>query len=65
VEAGAATAPASTREERRGAGERLRGRLLDAGLNAYAGLALLYLLAPIAVILVFSFNDPRGRFNFI
>jgi spermidine/putrescine transport system permease protein len=24
-----------------------------------------YLLVPIAVILVFSFNDPRGRFNFI
>jgi spermidine/putrescine transport system permease protein len=42
-----------------------RGRLLDAGLNLYAALALLYLLVPIAVILVFSFNEPRGRFNFI
>jgi spermidine/putrescine transport system permease protein len=65
VEASTATAPAPTLEERRGARERLRGRLLDAGLDAYAALALLYLLAPIAVILVFSFNDPRGRFNFI
>ena len=64
MEAGAATAPAPARDERR-VGERVRGRLLDAGLNAYAALALLYLLAPIAVILVFSFNDPRGRFNFI
>jgi spermidine/putrescine transport system permease protein len=43
----------------------LRRRLLDGVLNVYAGLALLYLLVPIAIILVFSFNDPRGRFNFI
>jgi spermidine/putrescine transport system permease protein len=42
-----------------------RGRILDVLLNAYAGLSLLYLLVPIAIILVFSFNDPRGRFNFI
>ena len=41
------------------------GKLLDIGLNVYAGLALLYLLVPIAVILVFSFNKPRGRFNFL
>jgi spermidine/putrescine transport system permease protein len=44
---------------------RMRRRLLDGVLNVYAGLALLYLLVPIAIILVFSFNDPRGRFNFI
>ncbi len=43
----------------------LRRRGLDWLLNAYAGLALIYLLIPIGVILVFSFNDPRGRFNFI
>jgi spermidine/putrescine transport system permease protein len=42
-----------------------RGRSLDLLLNAYAGLALLYLLVPIGIILVFSFNDPVGRFNFI
>ena len=46
-------------------GLRARRRLLDGALNVYAGLALLYLLVPIAIILVFSFNDPRGRFNFI
>jgi spermidine/putrescine transport system permease protein len=34
-------------------------------LNAYAGLALIYLLLPIAVIIFFSFNDPVGRFNFL
>src|ERR687895_64373 len=43
----------------------LRRRMLDGLLNVYAGLAILYLLVPIAIILVFSFNDPRGRFNFI
>jgi spermidine/putrescine transport system permease protein len=44
---------------------RVRRRLLDGVLNVYAGLAILYLLIPIGIILVFSFNDPRGRFNFI
>ena len=39
-------------------------RLLDQSLNVYAGLALIYLLAPIAVIVVFSFNDPQSRFNY-
>jgi spermidine/putrescine transport system permease protein len=43
----------------------LRKRGLDWLLNAYAGLALIYLLMPIAVIIVFSFNDPIGRFNFV
>jgi spermidine/putrescine transport system permease protein len=62
--AGAATAPARTRDETRGP-IRVGRRLLDVGLNLYAGLALIYLLVPIAVILVFSFNNPRGRFNFI
>jgi spermidine/putrescine transport system permease protein len=40
-------------------------RLLDQSLNIYAGLALLYLLLPIAVIVAFSFNDPQSRFNFV
>jgi spermidine/putrescine transport system permease protein len=43
----------------------LRRRGLDWLLNAYAGLALIYLLIPITVIIVFSFNNPKGRFNFI
>src|SRR5207237_549102 len=33
-------------------------------LNLYAAIALVYLLAPIAVIILFSFNDTRSRFNF-
>jgi spermidine/putrescine transport system permease protein len=43
----------------------LRRRGLDWLLNVYGLLALIYLLVPIAVIIVFSFNNPRGRFNFI
>jgi spermidine/putrescine transport system permease protein len=49
----------------RGGRIRLGRRLLDGGLNLYALLALLYLLLPIFIILIYSFNDPRGRFNFI
>jgi spermidine/putrescine transport system permease protein len=43
----------------------LRRRGLDWLLNGYALLALIYLLMPIAVIIVFSFNNPVGRFNFV
>jgi len=39
--------------------------LLHHSLNAYAALALIYLLVPIAIILLFSFNDTQSRFNFI
>jgi spermidine/putrescine transport system permease protein len=38
--------------------------LLDQSLNLYAALALIYLLAPIAIIILFSFNDTQSRFNF-
>ena len=67
MEAGAATAPSAARtREGGGPGGRRRGaKLLDLGLNLYALLALLYLLVPILVILVFSFNNPVGRFNFV
>lgn len=33
-------------------------------LTLYAALALAYLLLPIAVVVLFSFNDPAGRFNY-
>ena len=32
-------------------------------LNIYAGLAAAYTPIPIAVIALFSFNDPAGSFN--
>ena len=37
--------------------------LRERALNIYAGLAIAYMLIPIAVIAVFSFNDPAGNFN--
>jgi spermidine/putrescine transport system permease protein len=33
-------------------------------ISVYAALAVAYMLIPIAVIAVFSFNDPEGKFNF-
>ena len=34
-------------------------------LGLFAALAMLYLLLPIAVVFLFSFNDPAGRFNYV
>ena len=34
-------------------------------LSAYAILAFGYLLLPIAVVILFSFNAPTGRFNYV
>jgi spermidine/putrescine transport system permease protein len=34
-------------------------------LTVYALLAFAYLLLPIAVVVMFSFNDPKGRFNYV
>jgi spermidine/putrescine transport system permease protein len=33
-------------------------------LPAYTALAVIYLFLPIAVMIAFGFNDPKGRFNF-
>jgi spermidine/putrescine transport system permease protein len=34
------------------------------GLAVWSGLALLYLFIPIFIVVLFSFNDNQGRFNF-
>ncbi|OFW74473.1 MAG: ABC transporter permease [Actinobacteria bacterium RBG_16_68_12] len=34
-------------------------------LTAYALLVVAYLMLPIAVVIMFSFNAPKGRFNFV
>ena len=39
------------------------GRIARIALNAYAGLALLYLFIPIIWIVAFSFNEPLGNYN--
>ena len=38
--------------------------LREKALVIYAGLAIAYMLIPIALIMVFSFNNPSGKFNF-
>jgi spermidine/putrescine transport system permease protein len=38
--------------------------LREHAINIYAGLAIAYLLIPIAVIILFSFNNPAGKYNF-
>lgn len=38
--------------------------LREHAVQIVAALVVLYMLIPIAVIFVFSFNDPAGRFNF-
>lgn len=40
-------------------------RLPRLALNAYAGLALVYIFLPIGWIVWFSFNKPSGKFNFV
>ncbi len=38
--------------------------LREHGVNIVAGLVVVYMLIPIAVIFFFSFNDPAGKYNF-
>jgi spermidine/putrescine transport system permease protein len=41
-----------------------RDRLRNGLLGVWSGLALLYLFIPIFIVVLYSFNDNRGRFNF-
>jgi spermidine/putrescine transport system permease protein len=43
---------------------RVTGFVRAHALTAFAILAFVYLMLPIAVVVLFSFNDPIGRFNF-
>ncbi len=47
-------------------GRSFRGsfKLGDITLRVVAGLVLVYLFVPILVIIVFSFNKPKGKFNY-
>jgi spermidine/putrescine transport system permease protein len=38
--------------------------LREHAVNIVAGLVVVYMLIPIAVIFLFSFNDPQGRYNY-
>jgi spermidine/putrescine transport system permease protein len=66
VEASPAVAEALEEETRLGAG---RGRPRRDGvrnwaLGVWSALALLYLFIPVFIVVLFSFNDNKGRFNF-
>jgi spermidine/putrescine transport system permease protein len=47
-------------------GRNFRGsfKIGDLALRVLAGLTLLFLFMPILVIIVFSFNSPKGKFNY-
>jgi spermidine/putrescine transport system permease protein len=40
-------------------------RLATRSLDIYGGLVLVYLFLPIFVIILYSFNKPEGKFNFV
>jgi spermidine/putrescine transport system permease protein len=60
------TAAAESLPARRGPGTvgRLWQVVRRQTLTIYAALAFAYLLMPIAIVIVFSFNHPAGRFNY-
>ncbi len=60
----AGTAAASPYVHRDSAPRRAWTWLRRRAINIYAGLAIGYLLLPIAVIILFSFNNPAGKYNF-
>jgi spermidine/putrescine transport system permease protein len=67
VEAAPSTGPATVAApgtSRRGSGGRRTDRVRTWILGAWAALAVLYLFIPIFIVVVFSFNAPKGRFNF-
>lgn len=56
--------PAAAAATGRSAPARAWKWLRENAISLYAGLAIAYMLIPIAVIIAFSFNDPAGRYNF-
>jgi spermidine/putrescine transport system permease protein len=60
----AKAAPSRTSRVRRSmSGPRRWDTIRDKLLGLWASLALLYLFLPIFIVVLFSFNDPNGRFN--
>jgi spermidine/putrescine transport system permease protein len=50
---------------RRGLGTRTWALVKRHALTVYALLVVAYLMLPIAVVILFSFNQPTGRFNYV
>ena len=59
-----ATAPGRGSLSAEGGGARAWRWLREHAVNIVAVLVVIYLLIPIVVIFVFSFNNPAGRYNF-
>ena len=57
-------APVAERGRLRPPGARAGDRIRSYALGTWAVLALLYLFLPILMVVLFSFNDNQGRFNF-
>ena len=60
-----ATPEAIAPRSRPSAGARAWRTIKRHALTVYALLAIAYLMLPIAVVILFSFNDPAGRFNYV
>jgi spermidine/putrescine transport system permease protein len=58
------TAAAEILVERRSTASQVWAFVRHHLLTAYAVLAFVYLLIPVAVVVLFSFNNPKGRFNY-
>jgi spermidine/putrescine transport system permease protein len=59
------TAAATVPGSRAGVGSRAWQFVKRHALTAYAVLVVAYLMLPIAVVILFSFNAPAGRFNYV
>ncbi len=57
--------PVAERAPRESAASRLWVFVKHHVLSVYALLAFIYLMLPIGVVIAFSFNDPKGRFNYV
>jgi spermidine/putrescine transport system permease protein len=60
-----ATIAATPARVRQGVGARAWRFVKRHALTVYALLAVVYLMLPIAVVIVFSFNDPKSNFNYV
>ena len=64
MEAATHPAPPLSDAQKRSGPQKVAKWLREHGVQIFAGLAVIYMLIPIAVIAAFSFNDPAGKFNF-
>jgi spermidine/putrescine transport system permease protein len=59
------TAALEQRRRRENALERVWALVKHHVLTVYSLLAFVYLMLPIGVVIAFSFNNPKGRFNYV